>query len=564
MSSTALKAMKVTESTLNITQYLDTNTSPPVSLEHNSNNMIEIKGVCKRYGTNIILNNLSLTVPEGCIYGLLGSSGCGKTTLLNCLMGISDIEKGAIYVKHSKLSNIGLMPQDTALAPSLTTKEILYYFGKIYNMSDKNIQNRTEEVTTLLEIPSINTVISKLSGGQQRRVSFAVALLHDPKLLLLDEPTVGLDPVLSHHIWDYLIKITSQLNKTIIITTHYIEEAKQAHYVGLMRRGKLIEQGPPTSLMEKYNCSTLEETFLLLSKDDERSINTSSEAVRFNELDRVQEESCNSLSNSEFPPVQSPFSKRDRFSINRIRAQFHKNVLFITREVTFLGFIIFLPILICCIHNWALGGNPKDLTLAVVNSEDNCSNYHFYHGCHLNKSLSCRYLYHLEELKENFHLVHRDDFEEAKALTIDNKFWGLIYFPQNFSSYLIKRFERPFYNWTDDVLDLGTIEVHLDKTDVIISRFLIYSMQMKFTSFLEEIFKDCGWPATLGEYPIRFEDPVYGTRNPLFSQYQAPIMVTNFSFYLPMLVTITYIIHEKSSGFLQRSIASEHIPLFPC
>lgn len=118
----------------------------------------------------------------------------------------------------------------------------------------------------LLELPSESRFVKNLSGGQQRRVSFAAALLADPELLILDEPTVGVDPVLRQSIWDHLVKITKDGTKTIIITTHYIEETRQASMIGLMRGGKFLAEESPRRLMEMHHLDTLEEVFLKLSK----------------------------------------------------------------------------------------------------------------------------------------------------------------------------------------------------------------------------------------------------------------------------------------------------------
>lgn len=117
-----------------------------------------------------------------------------------------------------------------------------------------------------MQLPSENRMVKNLSGGQQRRMSFAAALVADPELLILDEPTVGVDPVLRQSIWDHLVHITKDGNKTIIITTHYIEETRQATIIGLMRGGRFLAEESPTKLLEKHNVETLEEVFLKLSK----------------------------------------------------------------------------------------------------------------------------------------------------------------------------------------------------------------------------------------------------------------------------------------------------------
>lgn len=161
---------------------------------------------------------------------------------------------------------VGYMPQEIALYGEFTIKETMMYFGWIYGMQTSEIMERLHFLLNFLDLPSQNRLVKNLSGGQQRRVSFAVALMHDPELLILDEPTVGVDPLLRQSIWNHLIHITKAGQKTVIITTHYIEEARQAHTIGLMRTGRLLAEESPQVLLSMYRCQSLEDVFLKLSR----------------------------------------------------------------------------------------------------------------------------------------------------------------------------------------------------------------------------------------------------------------------------------------------------------
>lgn len=223
-----------------------------------------------------ILKSIDLQVPYGSIFGLLGPSSCGKTTLLRCLVGLLEPSEGSIRLfGHESRSkqcqvpgkNIGYMPQDLGLYEDFTIRQILIMFGRYMNMDPDLVKSRIEFMSSFLELPDVDRKIFTLSGGQKRRVSFAIACIHMPPLIILDEPTVGVDPLLRQSIWKYLRKLARDENKTIIITTHYIEEAAQADQVALMRAGEILVQDTPSRIMEKCGSSTLEGAFLSICND---------------------------------------------------------------------------------------------------------------------------------------------------------------------------------------------------------------------------------------------------------------------------------------------------------
>lgn len=247
-----------------------------------------------------ILKSVNLNVPYGSIFGLLGPSSCGKTTLLRCLVGLLKPSSGSIRLFGGHLStadgldrcraqgpclnclrrcssssdrsrrtsckvpgaNVGYMPQDLGLYEDFTTEQLLTMFGRYMRMESKLIKSRIAFMANFLELPDVRRQIQTLSGGQKRRVSFAIACLHMPPLIILDEPTVGVDPLLRQSIWKYLRYLASEENKTIIITTHYIEEAAQADQVALMRAGEILIQDTPARIMKSHHSKSLEEAFL--------------------------------------------------------------------------------------------------------------------------------------------------------------------------------------------------------------------------------------------------------------------------------------------------------------
>ncbi|XP_063347730.1 ABC transporter G family member 20 isoform X2 [Pelmatolapia mariae] len=201
---------------------------------------IRCRDVCRSYGKLKVLNNLNLAVPQGQIYGLLGPSGCGKTTLLKCIVGTLKISRGHITVLGKPPAfpghdipgkKVGYMPQELALYNEFTISDTLTFFGRVHGLTSKETQARMNFLIDFLDLPQKTSLVRNLSGGQRRRVSLGAALLQNPELLILDEPTVGVDPVLRSKIWHHLVEIVKTGKVSVIITTHYIEEARQANVV---------------------------------------------------------------------------------------------------------------------------------------------------------------------------------------------------------------------------------------------------------------------------------------------------------------------------------------------
>ena len=227
---------------------------------------ISVERLVRGYGKIEVLQGLGMTVDEGSIYGLLGPSGCGKTTLLKVILGFLAPESGKVEVKGEiPGSDVGYSPQEIALYPDLSIAETLRFHGRLHGMDPNRILARQSWLIDFLDLPNPARTVGKLSGGQKRRVSLAVALLHEPGLLLLDEPTVGVDPELRARLWDHLQEISAN-GTSIVITTHYIDEARNADRVGLMRDGVLLAEDSPQSVMDSQSASSLEEAFLALCR----------------------------------------------------------------------------------------------------------------------------------------------------------------------------------------------------------------------------------------------------------------------------------------------------------
>ncbi len=234
----------------------------------NQDNCIVLKEVNKFYGTRQVLKDINLQVPYGQIFGLLGPSGCGKTTIIKIMTGILPATSGEVYVlndtipKLSALDKIGYMAQSDALYNTLTAEENLRFFGTLYGIRNKQLNKRITEVMALMKLSDdLKKEVQAYSGGMKRRLSLAIAILHNPPVLLLDEPTVGIDPLLRQDIWLELNRMAEQ-GVTIIVTTHVMDEADKCHKMAMMRDGLVIAQGTSAELQARINAKSIEEAFI--------------------------------------------------------------------------------------------------------------------------------------------------------------------------------------------------------------------------------------------------------------------------------------------------------------
>jgi ABC-2 type transport system ATP-binding protein len=231
-----------------------------------------IEHLSKRFGRQEVLRDISLLLPHGQITGLLGPSGCGKTTLVNLMVNITRPSSGTVSVlgespplKTARM-RLGFMPQSEALYNDLTATENLRFFGALFGLRGTSMTAAIERVLNLVHLKDEGRkLVADFSGGMKRRLSLAVALLHQPELLLLDEPTVGLDPVHRLELWEAFRQL-ADTGTALLITTHVMDEAASCDNIVMMRDGLIIAQDSPAALIERTGTDNLEAAFLIFAR----------------------------------------------------------------------------------------------------------------------------------------------------------------------------------------------------------------------------------------------------------------------------------------------------------
>ena len=232
--------------------------------------IIETQQVKRAFGSFEAIRGIDLRIRPGETYGLIGPNGAGKTTLIRMFVGLLRPTAGRVEVlgrempEKAVLSQVGYMTQARAIYTDLSVRENVRFFGAMAGRQDSK---RIDEVIALVDLSDwADSRVATLSGGMQQRVSLACALVHRPRLLLLDEPTVGVDPQLRVQFWDYFGHLNAQ-GVTIVVSSHVMDEAEHCHRLGFIRVGKLLAEGSPQALRAQAGTETLEQAFLRFSED---------------------------------------------------------------------------------------------------------------------------------------------------------------------------------------------------------------------------------------------------------------------------------------------------------
>jgi ABC-2 type transport system ATP-binding protein len=240
--------------------------------------VIKINELTKQFGDFTAVNKISFEVYKGEIFGFLGANGAGKTTAMKMLIGISNATSGSatiagydIYKQTEQIKkNIGYMSQKFSLYEDLTIKENIQLYGGIYGLSDKEIKSKSEELINKLGLNNeADKLVASLPLGWKQKLAFSIAIFHRPKIVFLDEPTGGVDPITRRQFWDMIYE-ASHDGITVFVTTHYMDEAEYCDRVSIMVDGVITALDSPANLREKYNAGSMDEVFLMLARGAKR------------------------------------------------------------------------------------------------------------------------------------------------------------------------------------------------------------------------------------------------------------------------------------------------------
>ena len=240
--------------------------------------VIQTEKLTKRFGDFIAANEITLEVYKGEIFGFLGANGAGKTTAMRMLCGLSTPSSGKATIAgfdvyrqtESIKKNIGYMSQKFSLYDDLTVLENIYFFGGIYGLSDTQLKEKSTELVKRLGLErEANKLVSSLPLGWKQKLSFSVAVLHEPKIVFLDEPTGGVDPVTRRQFWDLIYEAANR-GLTVFVTTHYMDEAEYCNRISLMVDGKIEALDSPSNLKSNFGVASMDEVFYQLARGAKR------------------------------------------------------------------------------------------------------------------------------------------------------------------------------------------------------------------------------------------------------------------------------------------------------
>lgn len=525
-------------------------------------NAVEVRDVDVTYGfgikTNTVLTGMTLTVPEGGIYALIGPSGCGKTSILRCIMGFLKPDAGTIRVFGKKPNDprafvpgrdLGYMPQDVALNDGLTIYEMMRYFGKIFLLRSNQVEERIDHLVKMLDIPDKDRIIKTLSGGQRRRVSFACAVIHKPRLAILDEPTVGVDPIVREKMWEFMLDMTRE-GKTILLTTHYIEETRKATMIGFLRKGYLLAEEHPTKIINELGVKKLEDAFYQLCVTEKERKKRDNKIVD-DEDDEPVKHNYPTLIAGLLWLTQGLQQYRKHKPLNAdwfrmLFALVEKFNVQILREKFILVMWIFLPVITLVITCACIGPAPQ-VNLGIVNDED---------PPFVTAAL-------IRNLDPKIFIIHNfTDPMLAREGVEKQELFGYVHFYKNFSDTVLV-FADFYNNFENFTFNFNIIDFKIDFSNKVTLVTAALSLYQTLPKFLEEALLDAGYNPKLAQFPLIYGEPVYG--EPIFENgidffdvkhLVIPGSLLYCAFATSMIIALYFLRIEKLDNMFERTYSA--------
>ncbi|XP_014240052.1 ABC transporter G family member 23-like [Cimex lectularius] len=506
------------------------------------NVLVNFKNVYKKYEKNWILRGLNLSIHKSTIYSLLGPSGSGKTTIIGLILGelqpdFGDINWGEV---HSR-KEFGYMPQATSLYEDLTIKESCVYYSYLFGLGGR-IPKKAIQLLNKLEIFDLNRLVCTLSGGEQRRVSFVIALIHEPSILLLDEPTASLDCLHSKIIWEHLAALSGK-GTTILLTTHYVQEAVNSTKVGFLRKGNLIAEDKVTEFIDKHGTSNLDNIFVQLCAKD------------------IQKSECIVVDKSHLKCASMKIGfQGDRcFKWPCFYAQLAKNLITVKRNLLVFFCNLCLPIVFALFFGMAIGRDLNELSLGSVSGtvkisdcKDMGTRYDELLRCELPERIEC---FIFQRLEERFKMVDYDDFTNAFKDLQRARIHGILKFERNFSSSL-SSFYGDVTQFKSDKINDAIIVSHLDSSDYVKAHFLKKFISKSVMGIFKDIDGFCNSSKTASPIPLKFEQPIYGSAEAPYSHSLYPAYVCVCSFIFTIVFSTPALLVDKKHGCVRRNMIS--------
>lgn len=525
-----------------------------------------------------ILNCLQMNIPQQCIYSLLGSTRSGKTTLIKLIIGLLRPTSGQIEIKifdnqiDSHLPFVGYMPKELALYENLTIGQLLTYFGRLYLMSGDEIKLRIKQLTCQLKFSRVDQrSIGELTESEKHCVSLACSIIHNPIILVCDEPTASLCPEIKQTIWNHLTELVRQHHSTILITTCHFEEARRfSNLVGFLRNGKLMAEKSPDTLLTTYNSTSLDHVYMRLCRLEKLKSKSTMDPV-FLQIKQVVDSRFNLEEQASKPPDNNSInhhhsSKRSFIHLNNssvnkqldsIRPNLawlivfstllHNNFVASLRSPGRIALQFGVPIYQLILFYLAFGRDPFNLSIGIVNEDRQPSIY------------SRQFIETIDSYFIN--QINYTTLNDAIRDIKHGKLVSVMHIGDQFSNLINERFQLND-NLTRNSIERSNIFLHSDLTNKFITSIVDRSLVNSFQLFSERLLQQKSKPGYV-HYPIRYADAIYGPQrreHQIWKEYTISGLIVNISFSMSLCFTCFHFINERKCAMLEKQFMAKCSP----